>query len=223
VNQCPTCGQQFLQARCWMLENIVQKIKYRCQYYKEGCQLISSSHFIKFHEVDCPYRPFNCPFSFVVTKNVCWRGQMRDMWDHIRYNHVAHTFPGEGKFVFTVDCAGPGALHRALYANDEIFLVVCRVINMDLYCCVLYVGPQKWASWYNYCVTIKESYGREYATVCLPTESYFVNVETLFRNRDCAVFAYVLWNRCCREFSGTVSCEVQIQCRTIPPPPARVF
>jgi hypothetical protein len=147
------------------------------------------------------------------------------MGEHILDNHAALTLRGEEKVVFTVDCAGSGALHRALYmdTHDETFLVVCRVINMDLYCCVLYVGEQKWASEYSYRMIIKQRDGCDYATVCLPTKSYFVAVETLFRNRDCAVFAYVLWNRCCDEFSSTVSCEVEIKGREKPLIPTSRF
>jgi hypothetical protein len=216
VDKCPTCRQQFLKARSRLLDTIVKKIKYRCKYHEEGCQFISKSNSIKFHEFYCPHRPFSCPFSVVVTKDLCWSGQVRLMWDHIRNNHADLTLPGEEKFVFIVDCTGPGESHRAFYVHDETFFVIGRLINGDLCCCVLYAGLQERASRYNYKVTIKGRRGRDYATVCLPTESYLVNVETLFRNRGCAVFAHTLWNRC-SEFSNAVSCEIEIQSWMIPP------
>jgi hypothetical protein len=215
VNQCPTCRQQFLQSRCWLLENIIQKMKRRCQYYEEGCKFVSTSQFVKSHEADCPDRPFDCPFSVVVTKNFCWRGHISYMWAHM-VRHETLSLQGEGKFVFTVDCAQPVPLHRALHARDENFFLVCRVINMDLYCCVLYVGPQESASQYTYWVTILTRDGFGYAKVCLPTKSYLADVETLFRNRDCAVFSYVMWNRCRCVYSSTVSCEVEIPDDRIP-------
>ena len=68
VNQCPNCTQMFLESRCWLLENVIQKNKYRCQYYNEGCDFVSTAHFIKSHEAECRDLPFNCPFSVVVTK-----------------------------------------------------------------------------------------------------------------------------------------------------------
>ena len=142
VNQCPNCTQMFLESRCWLLENVIQKNKYRCQYYNEGCDFVSTAHFIKSHEAECRDLPFNCPFSVVVTKNSCWRGHISGLWSHILCKHTALAEPKE-KFVLTVDCAEPGPLHRALHAKCETFLMVCRVINVDLYCCVLYVGPQE--------------------------------------------------------------------------------
>jgi len=62
------------------------------------------------------------------------------------------------------------------------------MIKMDMYCCVLYVGPQERASSYKYWVAVATKDRSEFATVCLPTKSYFVDVETLFRNQECAVF-----------------------------------
>ena len=211
VNHCPICRQQFLQSRCWILENIIQKILYRCQYYKEGCKFVSASQFFQPHEADCPDRPFDCPFSVVVTKNFCWKGHISGMWDHIWYKHKTLTLPTEGKFVFTVDCTVPGPLYRALHANNETFFVACWVINMDLYCCVLYVGPRQRASSYYYYMTIKTREGLEFATVSLPTKSYFVDVETLFRNGDCAVFSYLLWDQCRFVSSSMLYCEVEIR------------
>jgi len=212
VNQCPTCKVEFLESRCWILENIIQKIKYRCQYYVNGCDFVSTAQFIKSHEAECPDRPFNCPFAVVVTKNFCWKGHIHDMWDHILCQHRALA-EAEGKiFILTVDCAEPGLLHQAVDSSANIFFIVWKVIDMDLYCCVLYVGPETRASSYSYCMTIESTDGSAYATVCLPAKSYFVDVETLFRNRDCAVFSYVLWNRCRRELSSNkVSLQVEIE------------
>jgi len=87
VNQCLTCRQQFSQSRCLLLKNIIQKMKFRCQYSPEGCEFISTFQFIKSHEASYPHRPFNCPFSVVVAKNCCWKGHISRMGDHIWYMH----------------------------------------------------------------------------------------------------------------------------------------
>jgi len=215
VNQCLTCRQQFSQSRCLLLKNIIQKMKFRCQYSPEGCEFISTFQFIKSHEASYPHRPFNCPFSVVVAKNCCWKGHISRMGDHIWYMHGILTLSEKGEFVFTVDCAGPRPLHQAFYALDTFFMV-CRVINKDLYCCVLYVGPEEWASRYKYSVTIKTREVSEYATVCLSTPSYFVDVKTLFRKRECAVFSYALLDRCRCIVLNQVSCEVKIRSLIMP-------
>jgi E3 ubiquitin-protein ligase SIAH1 len=213
VNQCPFCTEQFWQSSCWSLENIIEKIKFRCQYYTEGCAFISTAPYIKAHEDGCPDRPFKCPFSVVGTTNFYWRGHISGMWSHILDEHGPLAVPGKCQFFLTVDSAGPGALHRALSTWGETFFLVFRVINMDLYCCVLYVGPQERASLYKYWVVLATKDRSGFATECLPTRSYFVGVETLFRNQECAVFSCAFWNRCLRLPSrNTVSFEVQI-CR----------
>ena len=213
VNQCPFCREQFLQSRCRLLENIIEKIQFRCQYNTEGCEFISTAHFINSHEASCPDRPFNCPFSVVGTKTFCWRGHINGMWSHILDEHGPLVVPGNCQFFLKVNCAGPGPLHLALSAWGETFSVVFRMINTDLYCCVLYVGPQERATLYKYCVAVETTDGSGSARVRLPTKSYFFDVETLFRNRECAVFSYAFWTRCRREFArSTVIFEVQICC-----------
>ena len=103
-------------------------------------------------------------------------------------------------------------LHRALSEWGETFFLVCRVINMDLYCCVLYVSPQEGAFLYKYWVTAATEDGSGFATVGLPTESYFVVAETLIINRVCAVSSQALWNWCHREMSNNIiSFKVDIQ------------
>jgi hypothetical protein len=186
-------------------------MKCRCQYYTDGCEFISTIQFIKSHEADCPHRPFICPFSVVGTKNFCWKGHISRMWSHIWDEHRPLAVREECKFSLTLDCAEPGPLHLALSAWDETFFLVMKMINTDLYYCVLYVGPQERASSYKYWVAFTTKDGSAFATVCLPTKSYFVDVETLFRNGECAVFSYAFWNRCRRELSrNLVSFEVRI-------------
>jgi len=73
VDHCALCREQLSESRCWLLENIIEKIKFRCQYYTEGCEFITTAQFIKSHEAGCPDRPFDCPFSVVGTKNFCWK------------------------------------------------------------------------------------------------------------------------------------------------------
>ena len=216
VNQCPTCRQEFSQSRCWLLENVIQKMKFRCQYYTEGCEFMSTSQFIKPHEAKCPYRPFNCPLSVVVAKNCCWRGHISRMWDHISYKHGCLSPSEEGEFLFTVHCAISDLLYNIFYVLDETFFLVYRMINKDLYCCVLYVGPEEWASRYTYSMTIKKIDGSDHATMCLPTPSYCVDVETLFKKRECAVFSYAFWDRCRCVYSNGVSCEVKIRSLLMP-------
>jgi hypothetical protein len=204
VDECPICRDQFLESRCWLLENIIQIMKYRCQYYTEGCEYVYTAHFIESHEDNCSHRPFNCPFSVMVTKNFCWRGHINDMWAHILCKHTALAVPEAENSVFTVDSAAPGPLHRALSKWGETFIMVCRVINMDLYCCVLYVGPQERASFYKYWVAVATKDGSGFATVGLPTKSYFVDAETLFKTRECTFFSHAFWDRRRSELSSSI-------------------
>jgi hypothetical protein len=131
------------------------------------------------------------------------------MWDHILCKHTALALPEAAKVAFTVNFAAPDPLYRALHVRGETFFVVCRVINGDLYCCVLYVGPQEWAPFCNYRITITKRDGSKYNTVFLPINSYFVDKEALFRNQDCAFFPG-MFDGCDYGFRSLVSCEVEI-------------
>jgi len=184
-------------------------MEYRCQYYTEGCEFVSTSQFTKSHEAHCPYRPFDCPFSVVVTKTFCWRGKLSGMWDHLSCKHTVLALPKETYFIFTVNFAVSGVLYRTLHARGETFFVVCRVINQDLYCCVLYVGPEEKAYEYKYRVTLTRrscSHVAEYR----PTRPYLVDTEALFRNMDCAIFAHGMrYGHGCG-ITDLGSCEVEI-------------
>jgi hypothetical protein len=184
-------------------------MEYRCQYYTEGCEFVSTSQSIKSHEAHCPHRPFDCPFSVAVTKTFCWRGHIRGMWDHIWCKHTALALPKETRFVFTVNFAVPGLLYRALHARGETFLVVCRVMHKNLYCCVLYVGPEEKASEYKYRI-IHTRRGLPHMTHYLPTPSYFVDTEVLFRYMDCAFFPHGMFYGPGSIFTSLGSREVEI-------------
>ncbi|GFG36774.1 hypothetical protein Cfor_07306, partial [Coptotermes formosanus] len=159
VKQCPTCRQRFSRYRCQLLENIAQKIKYPCKYYKEGCEYVSAAKRIQSHETRCRHRPVTCPFS-VVSKNVCWRGHVSGMLDHVSRKHkLLVAEPVLGKCILTLDCVGPCPSYVALSALDATFFVVCTVANMDLYCCILHAGPEEKASCYDYSVTIRKRDG----------------------------------------------------------------
>jgi len=210
MNQCPTCRQGFLESRCWILENIIQKIQYRCQYYVKGCEFVSTAGIdIASHEAHCPLRPFRCPFADDTTV-CCWRGEMSAMWNHIQRQHGSQCVTAaRGKCTFTLNCSGPHLSRMALSAWGETFFVVSRVINFDLYCCVLYVGPEEKASEYKYRIILTRP-SCSHMTLYLPTQPYFVDTEALFRNMDCAIFLHGVRSGHGYGFTGLGSCEVQI-------------
>jgi E3 ubiquitin-protein ligase SIAH1 len=211
-SRCPTCGQQILNSRCCILENIVQKIKYRCQYHKEGCEYECGGNEIGSHEAQCPHRPFRCPFSEGTTI-CCWKGQMSVMWDHIKCDHSLQSVTvSQGRCTIKLDCSGPRVTRIALSAWGEIFVLVSRVMSYNLYCCVLYVGPRAKGSLYTYTVTVSKRgrSARSSVTICHGTKTYFIDVQRIFRNPDCAVFPYTMWNRCV-DAHNKLSCEVEIR------------
>jgi E3 ubiquitin-protein ligase SIAH1 len=213
MNQCPTCRQGFSESRCWILENILQKIQYRCKYYVKGCEFVSTAGLnIACHEANCPLRPFRCPFADGTT-SCSWTGEMNVMWNHIQRQHSSQcATASQGRCTFTLNCSGLRPSRMALSAWGETFFVVSRVINFDLYCCVLYVGPRVKGSTYSYTVTVsrRSRCARKSATVCQVTKSYYIDVQDIFRNPDCAVFPYVIWTRCA-DLDKKLSCEVEIR------------
>jgi hypothetical protein len=138
---------------------------------------------------------------------------MSVMWDHIEHTHSSQcTTASHGRFTIGLDCSRSRPTSVALSALGETFFMVSRVMSTNLYCCVMYVGPRTNGSLYNYTVTISRRgrRARSSSTVCLATKSYFIDVQRIFRNPDCAMFPYTMWNSCA-DADKKLSCEVQIR------------
>ena len=71
----------------------------------------------------------------------------------------------------------------------------------------------------HYWVTVEPRYVSGYTTMGLPTKSYFADVETLFRNGECAVFSYEFLNRGRRALSSNMmssEADIHFQVMRVP-------
>lgn len=142
------------------------------------------------HQAECPHGQYKCPF-VIASLECSWEGHIADMKDHIRSKHVE---TGDYRDVLGQHNARlphfetSSAWCQALFAMDEVFFRLSKVIDGFVYCCVFYVGPKVKASKYNYRLTINNTDGKGCASACHETLGYERDVNEVFRNGNCAVF-----------------------------------
>ncbi|KAI3968151.1 hypothetical protein MKX01_018454 [Papaver californicum] len=114
-NHCPTCRHELGNIRCLALEKVAASLDLPCKYQNFGCLGIYPYYSKLKHELQCAYRPYNCPYAgsectvmgdipFLVT-------HLRD--DHKVDMHNGSTFnhryvksnPHEGLFSLLLFCA----------------------------------------------------------------------------------------------------------------------
>ncbi|KAK6163737.1 hypothetical protein DH2020_000601 [Rehmannia glutinosa] len=63
VRCCPICRHELGNIRCLALECVAESLELPCKYQILGCQDIFSYHGQLWHEQNCKFRPYNCPYA----------------------------------------------------------------------------------------------------------------------------------------------------------------
>jgi hypothetical protein len=206
LNKCPTCNQQFINARNVSLENLARDVQYPCIYRKSGCKKLIFQEQITEHQAECPYGSHKCPFAKLANDNCKWEGAVADIKSHIRAEHHRRVSVVTGKQ--SIVCTNY-TYCRALFAVGEVFLYFSKVKDGIFYICVLYVGPKERASDFKYKIRITTTDRRETASMTLMTRSFTEDVQEIFGNGNCAFFHYNFVTNCTRVFKG-LPIEIEI-------------
>ncbi|XP_068663952.1 E3 ubiquitin-protein ligase SINAT2-like [Aristolochia californica] len=62
-NRCPTCRNELGNIRCLALEKVAESLEIPCRYQSSGCQDIFPYYSKSKHELQCQFRPYNCPYA----------------------------------------------------------------------------------------------------------------------------------------------------------------
>lgn len=110
-----------------------------------------------------------------------------------------------GHCALTVECSGARPVLRALFADNEHLFMVCRVINMDVYCCFVCRSRGKGTQLHilGYSSDTQEALYRV-------TKPYLLNWETIFKNQECAFFSHKIWNLWGEDLLNEVLCAVDV-------------
>ncbi|XP_063236420.1 E3 ubiquitin-protein ligase Siah1-like [Bacillus rossius redtenbacheri] len=86
---CPTCGQNFIKARNYGLEEIAARVKLPCPYSSEGCRATTLSVDLDDHVDDCDYRSRRCGI-----RSCKWTGLPSSIIGHVKQKHPAQILNG---------------------------------------------------------------------------------------------------------------------------------
>ncbi|CAN4080259.1 unnamed protein product [Withania somnifera] len=62
-NSCPTCRRELGNIRCLALEKVAASLELPCKYQSFGCIGIIPYYSKLKHELQCSFRPYNCPYA----------------------------------------------------------------------------------------------------------------------------------------------------------------
>ena len=82
VKKCPQCRVRLGDTRSLVIEPILDKLSFPCQYEEEGCSLVMLRKYLVSHEKKCPFRMINC-VDFRCKRKI----PMSKLVDHVRNNH----------------------------------------------------------------------------------------------------------------------------------------
>lgn len=90
-NRCPTCRQELGDIRCLALEKVAESLELPCKYCSLGCMEIFPYYSKLKHEVQCNFRPYNCPYAGSECPVI---GDISFLIDHLRNDHKVDMHSG---------------------------------------------------------------------------------------------------------------------------------
>ncbi|XP_021931358.1 E3 ubiquitin-protein ligase sina-like isoform X2 [Zootermopsis nevadensis] len=198
---CPVCRGMFSYKRCFLLENMTKKMKYPCKYYNRGCPRAFYLQHIEEHEDQCQHQPSKCPFSFVGKASCTWEGSMTDIRQHMENKHMGPsnqsnaTGSNNGQFLCE-EIKTTGEWYTPIFRMGEIFFLLSKIINNNLYVSILQVALKRGAPNYSYKVTMKPQDGSKNVSLCRAIKPYLSYFNTSPTKHNSAIFQEDCWKKC---------------------------
>jgi E3 ubiquitin-protein ligase SIAH1 len=157
VPDCPTCEQQFLDARNFALENLAAEAKYPCVYRKYGCTEICKLVSIGGHQEKCRYIPQPCPVNKLNLGACTWTGISSNMKSHVMELHKnlcleyfsAGSLYNRGPIQFS-GFKPTTKYCKLISAYNDVFCSCSEIKNDIFYFVLQYIGPAADAAKYKY-------------------------------------------------------------------------
>ncbi|CAG9820865.1 unnamed protein product [Phaedon cochleariae] len=126
LEKCPTCRATFGSTRNYSLEGLTAGVQYPCIYHDSGCTEISLASQIVKHERECPFKPYNCPFT-----NCPSSGNQEAIINHmINFHFDSVIYSGASGYTetFRMDQNFYNKLcdRKCVIAFNHIFRLTCR-------------------------------------------------------------------------------------------------
>jgi E3 ubiquitin-protein ligase SIAH1 len=199
---CPTCRQQFLDARNVALEKLARDVKYPCPYQKYGCEEFFVHDVVRDHQHICHYRPHTCPSCRLPNVKCSWTGSYNDIKKHLMEKHRGDCYEYvDGKFRVLKNIEPHMILSQFVFALNEVFFLRFQAKNDTLYSVLQYIGPPDNAAKYKYKVEFVNKDDTEGVTVMLLTRSFDEKLDDVFKSGNCGKLHYDVVRRLRDEMS----------------------
>jgi hypothetical protein len=145
------------------------------------------------HQAECPFGIYRCPFSKISNVYCARFCLLPDLKTHVLRDHKEMSLQvyGGGKFHSHLSpLTHTSYMSKALLVFGELFYAVWKVLEGDLYCTVIYVGPESKSSKFAFRFTLTAINKIETISTCLITRSYSENINEIFKPGNCVGVHY---------------------------------
>ena len=193
------CTKKFTKSRNLALENIIGKLKYPCKFEDRGCTGLFSLERLASHQENCSRQAHSCPFKVLNTHTCAWEGSEDAVVDHMLTNHsgICDIINQAGKYKTRIcDIVKVRLWCRAVVKQDDVFLWCTKLIESQLYSCLLYLGVKEEAASFMFRMTINEVDKTGCYIASHRTCPYPNNVDKIFQNIDCIISGHDFVKEC---------------------------
>jgi hypothetical protein len=164
-----------------------------CANNKAGCPERLPMHLLSGHQAECPFGSYMCPFSKISNVYCVRCCSLTDLKNHVLRDHKGMSLEiyGGGKFHSHLSpLTHTSYMSKALLVFGELFYAVWKVVEGDLYCTVIYVGPENKSSKFSFRFTLTAINKIETISTCLITRSYSENIDEILKPGKCIAVHY---------------------------------
>jgi E3 ubiquitin-protein ligase SIAH1 len=191
ITMCPLCRAGILSTTNITLENVMSKIRVRCEFSAFGCKMTSSIGEIRQHETVCKRRPYKCPIT-----DCTWNRPLSAIRFHLKSKHKIQVQPQLGEITALGDFGNKSVWHTVKSFMGEIFLQVSKLQGDELYTSVLHIGREEITSQFIYTVEISCVHGKETCSALQMVRNYADGLDRIIRLRKCAIFSRNIFQNC---------------------------
>jgi hypothetical protein len=189
LNDCPTCGKQFLTTRNVGLETLARDMNFPCAYRKLGCNRVFAHDKLNEHTAICRYGKLKCPtdrLSSIWEQKCGWTGKYNEVKNHLMEKHLEDCIDyGEVESRSFHNHGTPAWFNKYVFVYDEVFFRKFDDNNGIFYVDLQYIGPAENAAKYKYKVKFVNEDNTEGVTVMHLARSFDEECEKVFKLENC--------------------------------------
>ena len=185
ITTCPLCRARILSTINLTLENVMRKIRARCEFGTFGCNVTSSVGEIRQHETVCTRRPYKCPIT-----DCTWNRPLSAIRFHLMPKHKIQINAQIREPITALGDFGKKLVWQTVRSfTGDLFLQVSRLQGDELYTCVLHIGREEITSQFSYTVEIICANGKVSVSSNHMVRNYADGLDRIMTLRKYAIFS----------------------------------